>query len=576
MTRPTSTITGPTTEDGPRPEPVAPPEETAVVESGEPVAVPSVASLVTGVAATLGQGRALARETATLVQELARITSGSSRVAPAAKDRRFADPAWRTNPAYRRIGQSYLAGSAGLSRLVDELERGGADWHTVERARFAIDILTSAAAPTNTVAGNPAALKRAFDTGGASLLHGLGHWWDDLRHNGGMPSQTDRAVFKVGKDLAITPGGVVARSELTELLQYQPSTTAVRPRPVLIVPPPIGRHYFLDLRPGRSFVEYAVSRGLQVFMLVWRNPGPEHGHWDLDDYATAVVSAMDTIKEVTGAEDLNVLGFCAGGIITTTVLNHLAASGDHRVHSASFAVTLLDFGSRAPIGAFHSRGLLSLARWKSGRAGIITGRSLGQVFNFMRPDDLVFNYWVNNYLMGEDPPVFDILAWNADSTNLPAALHHQFLQIFEKNVLCRPGALNVLGTPMQLDQISVPTYVTGGITDHLTPWQGCYRTTQLIAGPSTFVLSNAGHIASLVNPPGNPKASYYLGGNPGSDPDEWFAGAQQRTGSWWENWADWVLERSGDEGPAPTKLGGHCHPVLDPAPGQYVRDLPPE
>jgi polyhydroxyalkanoate synthase len=391
-----------------------------------------------------------------------------------------------------------------------------------------------------------------------------------------MPSQTDRTVFKVGEDLAISPGGVVARYELAELLQYQPSTTAVRGRPVLIVPPPIGRHYFLDLRPGRSFVEYAVSRGLQVFMLVWRNPGPEQGHWDLDDYAAAVVSAMDTIKEVTGAEDLNVLGFCAGGIITTTVLNHLAAGGDHRVHSASFAVTLLDFASRAPIGAFHSRGLLSLARWKSGRAGIISGRSLGQVFSFMRPDDLVFNYWVNNYLLGEDPPVFDILAWNADSTNLPATLHRQFLQIFENNVLCQPGALNVLGTPVRLDRISVPTYVTGGITDHLTPWQGCYRTTQLIAGPSTFVLSNAGHIASLINPPGNPKASYYTAGSPGPDPDEWLAGAQQHTGSWWEDWADWILGRSGDERPAPTKLGSHRHPVLDPAPGRYVRDLTPQ
>jgi polyhydroxyalkanoate synthase len=572
MTRPGSTTTAATTTHGPRPQPVAPPEQTAAaVGSGEPVAVPSVASLAAGVAATLSQGRALAKETAILGRELVRITRGSSQVVPATKDHRFADPAWRTNPVCRRIGQSYVAASAGLSKLVDDLEQSGADWHTVERARFAIDVLASAATPTNTLLGNPAVVKRAFDTGGASLVRGLGHWWDDLRHNGGMPSQTDRSAFKVGEDLAITPGGVVARYELAELLQYQPSTMSVRQRPVLIVPPPIGRHYFLDLRPGRSFVEYAASRGLHVFMLAWRNPGPEQGHWDLDDYAAAVLSAMDTINDVTGAEDLNVLGFCAGGTITTGVLNHLAASGDDRVHCASFAVTLLDFAGRAPIGAFHSRGLLSLARWKSGRAGIITGRALGQVFSFMRPDDLVFNYWVNNYLMGEDPPVFDILAWNADSTNLPAALHRQFLQIFQDNVLCRPGALKVLGTPVRLDRINVPTYVTAGITDHLTPWQGCYRTTQLITGPSTFVLSNAGHIASLVNPPGNPKASYYTGGRPGDDPDEWLAGAQQHTGSWWQNWADWILERSGDERPAPSKLGGRRHPVLDPAPGRYVR-----
>ena len=289
MSAPRSTTAAAGAVDGTRPQLVLAPEDTGpVVESGEPVAVPSVASLAGGVAATLGQGRAVARESAMLGRELVRIGWGRSQVAPAAKDRRFADPAWRANPLYRRVGQSYVAASAGLSRLVDDLERSGADWHTVERARFAIDVLTSAAAPTNTVFGNPAVLKRALDTGGASLVRGLGHWWDDLRHNGGMPSQTDRAAFKVGEDLAITPGGVVARYELAELLQYRPSTPAVRQRPVLIVPPPIGRHYFLDLRPGRSFVEYAVSRGLQVFMLVWRNPGPEQGHWDMDDYAEAV------------------------------------------------------------------------------------------------------------------------------------------------------------------------------------------------------------------------------------------------------------------------------------------------
>ena len=278
---------------------------------------------------------------------------------------------------------------------------------------------------------------------------------------------------------------------------------------MLVVPPPIGRYYFLDLRPGRSFVEYSVSRGLQTFLLSWRNPGPDQADWDIDTYAERILTAIDAVREATGSEDVNVIGFCAGGILNTAVLNHLAAKGDDRVHTASYAVTLLDFGQSAPIGAFSGAKLLSLARWNSKRSGVISARAMGNAFTWMRPNDLVWNYWVNNYLMGEDPPVFDILSWNADGTNLPAALHRQFLDIFEHNPLPEQGAMEALGTPIDLRQVKVPTYVTGAINDHLTPWKGCYRTTQLMSGETTFALSNAGHIASLVNPPGNPKANYY-------------------------------------------------------------------
>ncbi|GAC1327259.1 MAG: class II poly(R)-hydroxyalkanoic acid synthase [Candidatus Dormibacteria bacterium] len=539
------------------------------------MAIPTPGSLLGGLASALGQPRSVARETVKLALEAARIAGGRSAVAPAAGDRRFADPAWTLNPAYRRLAQLYLAWAAGVARVANDLDTEDSDWHTAERARFATGILVSALAPTNSVLGNPAAIKRAFETGGASLVRGFRNWVDDVRHNGGMPAQTDRTAFEVGRDLALTPGAVIARDELAELLQYSPSTEKVRSRPFLIVPPPIGRFYFLDLRPGRSFAEYAVGQGLQTFMMSWRNPSPDQGHWDMDGYATSILDAIDAVLEVTGARDLNLMGFCAGGRISTAVLNHLAAKGDRRVHSVSFAVTLLDFSVPAPIGAFSSRAALNLARSNSARKGIITARAMGSVFTWMRPNDLVFNYWVSNYLMGDKPPTFDILAWNADGTNLPGALHGQFLDIFGDNTLCQPGAMTVLGTPVDLSRITIPKFVTGAVTDHLTPWKGCYQTTQLLGGPSTFVLSNAGHIASLVNPPGNPKASYYTGGRPGPDPERWLTTATRHTGSWWEAWGDWVTRRSGTLRPAPTRVGSRKHRPDAPAPGLYVRDLAP-
>jgi len=495
-------------------------------------------------------------------------------VAPAKGDRRFADPAWTANPVFRVIGQSYLASAQAMDRIVAAMGDGRSDARA-EQARFAATIVTSAAAPTNFLATNPAALKRAFDTGGMSLVRGARNFARDVRRNGAMPSMIEPDAFEVGRDLAVTPGAVVARDAVAEVLQYAPATDTVFARPVLVVPPPISRFYFLDLRPGRSFAEYAVSRGLQTFLLSWRNPTAEQGSWDLDTYAGAVLAAIDTVREITGSPDVNLIGFCAGGIIATTVLNYLAALNDRRVHSMSYAVTLLDFGLRAPITAFSGRRLTAFAGRRSRRKGIITSRQMGSAFTWLRPDDLVFNYWVNNYLMGEPPPAFDILAWNADGTNLPGALHGQFLDIFRDNLLAQPGALRVLGTPLQLQKITVPTFVTGALTDHLTPWKGCYQTTRLLGGPATFVLSYSGHIASLVNPPGNPKAYYWTGGPPGQDPDQWLAGAQKQQGSWWEAWADWIAARSGDPRPRPETLGSGLHPELGPAPGLYVRDMAP-
>ena len=544
------------------------------VDGGEAVGIPSLHEAAGGLAAALSQGTTVAQEAGRPGLELTRIAWGLSDVAPAKGDRRFADPAWTSNPVFRMLQQSYLASAQTLDRIVTAMGDGRGDTRA-EQARFAANIVTSAAAPANFLMSNPAAIKRAFDTGGTSIVRGLRNFVHDVRHNGGMPSMVEPGAFEVGRDLAVTPGAVVARDAVAEVLQYAPTVETMFERPVLVVPPPIGRFYFLDLRPGRSFVEYATSRGLQTFLLGWRNPMAEQGSWDLDTYAERVLHAVDTVREVTGSPDVNLIGFCAGGIIATMMLNHLAATGDHRVHSMSYAVTLLDFGLRAPITAFSGRGLIAFAGRRSRRKGIITSRQMGNAFTWMRPDDLVFNYWVNNYLMGEKPPAFDILAWNADGTNLPGALHNQFLDIFRDNLLARPAELSVLGTPVSLRNITVPTFVTGAVTDHLTPWKGCYRTTQLFSGPSTFVLSYSGHIASLVNPPGNPKAHYWTGGPPGADPEEWLAGAERQQGSWWEAWADWVTARAGERKSPPGELGSERYPVLSPAPGLYVREIMP-
>ena len=540
------------------------------VAAADPIGVPSVSGLFAAAGDTLLQGRSVARASVALASGLSRVALGRSELAPARGDWRFKDPTWTTNPLYKRVAQGYLAVCEAVEQILDDMQSAN-DPQRADRARFAMGILTSAAAPTNTLWGNPAAIKKTFETGGANLIRGFRNFVDDVRHNGGLPSMAKRGALRVGEDLAVTPGQVVDKDEYAELLQYAPSTATVRERPMLVVPPPIGRYYFLDLRPGRSFVEYSASRGLQTFLMSWRNPGAEHADWDIDAYAQRISGAIDTVREITRSDDVNVIGFCAGGILQTAVLNHLAALGDDRVHSASYAVTLLDFGLPAPIGAFSSLRLLSLARWNSSRRGVIDARSMGGVFTWMRPNDLVWNYWVNNYLMGEDPPVFDILSWNADGTNLPAALHRQFLNIFEHNHLPTPGAMESLGTPIDLGSIKVPHYVVGAIADHLTPWKGTYRTTQLLGGDSTFVLSNAGHIASLVNPPGNPKASFFTGpADNDASPQEWLDGAEQQSGSWWEHWADWALERSGAEKAPPKKLGSRRHPALEPAPGSYV------
>ena len=549
------------------PEPIVLEDIADAVEAGELVGGFSPTAAMRSLWTAARRSEGLGRRAASLAAETAKILVGSDGVAPRKGDWRFRDDAWRDNPAYRRLMQTYLAGCEALEESVEAADIG---WRDKERARFAAAILTSAVAPTNALVGNPAAVKRAYETGGLSLLRGTRNFVRDVRSNRGMPSTVNRDALTVGNDLAATPGAVVYRDEVCEVLQYTPSTGTVRSRPVLMVPPQISKYYFMDLSPGRSFVEHAVAHGLPFFVISWRNVTADQRDWGLETYAAAIDRVLDVVRDVAQSDDLNLIALCAGGIITSTVLSHLAATGDPRVHSASFGVTLLDFGVPAPIGMFRMAPLLALARERSARTGFLDAASLSAVFSWMRPNDLVWNYWVNNYLMGNDPPVFDILAWNADSTNLAGRLHADFLEIMQENLLVAKGELEVLGTPVDLEKVTVDTYVTGATTDHLTPWRGCYQTTQLMSGRSRFVLSNAGHIASLVNPPGNPKAHFFAGPEPMGDADEWLARAEQRSGTWWDDWATWVTERSGEEKKAPAKLGSRRHRAADPAPGTYV------
>ena len=508
----------------------------------------------------------LATESMRLYGDWARTMLGTSERELPAKDPRFADPAWRDNPLYRRLGQGYLA----FCEAADRLAEGNPDWRKRERSKFLTGILTSTLAPTNTLLGNPAALKRLYETGGKSLLDGAKNMVSDLRHNQGMPSQVKAGAFKVGENLATTPGTVVFRNEMVELLQFHPSTAEVREIPTLLVVPPIGKYYFMDLAPKRSFVEYAVSQGIPMFVTSWRNPRAEHGAWGLDEYVQTCLDLLDVVRGIAGSDKLNLLGMCAGGIISTLMLAVMAARGDKRINVAAFGVMLLDFDCEAPIGAFKAKPVLALAKRRSASKGILPASNLANVFAWMRPNDLVWNYWSNNYLMGKEPPAFDILAWSVDNTNMPARLHQQFMEIFEGNPLVQAGALKVLDVPIDLQKIRVETFATGALTDHLTPWKGCYRTTQMLSGPCTFVLSNSGHIASQVNPPGNPKASYWVGPKPGPDADQWLAKSEKKTGSWWEVWAQWSHKRSGKLRPAPKGPGNMRYPALAAAPGKYV------
>ncbi|HET7875497.1 MAG TPA: alpha/beta fold hydrolase [Methylomirabilota bacterium] len=516
-----------------------------------------------------GRPATVVRNTAAAALELGRIAIGRSEVAPKKGDRRFADPAWSEHPVFHRGMQSYLLLASTLHKLIDEAEL---DWKNEQRMHYAVTMLTDALAPTNSVFANPAVMKRAFDTAGISLVRGARNMIGDLRHNGGMPSMVDKRPFQLGRNVAVSPGAVVYRDEVLELIQYRPSTETVYRRPLVMIPPQINKYYIMDLAPGRSFIEFAVGQGIPYFTVSWRNPTAAHREWDLDTYVQACLTAAEVAAEITGSEDCNLFGLCAGGITMALLLGHLGAKRSKLVNAATFAVTIMDTESPSLIGMFASRATLAAAVRRSRSQGYLDGAEMSRVFAWLRPNDLVWNYWVNNYLMGNDPPAFDILFWNSDHTRLPAGLHADFIKLFDGNPLKKPGAISVLGTPVDLKTATMPAYVLAGLTDHIVPWAAAYGAMQLLGGPSQFVLSSSGHIQSLVNPPGNPKASYVVGGPDVEDPQEWLRGATEVKGSWWGHWARWMGERSDERVPAAERLGSEKYAPLEAAPGRYVHD----
>ncbi|HMD56939.1 MAG TPA: alpha/beta fold hydrolase [Solirubrobacteraceae bacterium] len=505
-----------------------------------------------------------------LGQELARAAAGTSQQVPPKGDRRFADPAWSENWLLRRLLQSYLATVEVVDELIDDAQL---DWRTERQARFAASNILDGLAPTNFPWSNPAVLREIVDTGGANLLTGGRRFLRDMSKAPRLPASVDTSKFELGENLAVSPGSVVLRTAVFELIHYRPSTDAVREVPLLFVPPTINRFYILDIAPGRSVVEHLVAAGQQVFVVSWCNPGSEQGHFDLDTYARAVLEARDAVAEITKREQVHINAACSGGIIAAVAIAHLAATeGTEKVASLTLWVCALDNARAGTTAAFTSRETAAAAVAESARKGYLDGRALAGVFAWLRPNDLVWNYVVNNYLLGKDPPAFDILYWNQDSVRLAAGLHRDFVHLALDNSLTRAGALEALGTPVDLAAIELDTYVVAGVKDHIVPWENAYRSTQLLGGPSRFVLSTSGHIQALVNPPDpNSRSSYRMADSPPADPHAWLAQADMKQGSWWPDYVAWLGERSGALKAAPKALGSRRFKATAKAPGSYVR-----
>jgi polyhydroxyalkanoate synthase len=504
-----------------------------------------------------------------LWQESLRILFGTSEAAPDPKDARFRDAAFREDTLFKRALQNWVVTQRAVHEWVDAV---GFDTIDRERAHFVLDIVTDALAPTNFLFGNPSALQRARETRGESLIKGARNFVGDLLHNGGMPSQVDKTPFKVGGNLANTPGKVVFRNPIIELIQYQSMTPRVETRPIFIVPPQINKYYVYDLSPEKSLVKFLVDAGFQVFIVSWRNPTAEHRNWGLADYIDAVEAGIDATREITGQRSVAGVGACAGGITFAATLGYLAAQGRaDKVASLTLMVNVLDtHKDDSATGLFMTDEAIEAARKRSARQGVLDGNHTARVFNWMRPNDLIWNYVVSNYLHGETPPAFDILFWNNDTTRLPARLHSDFLDIFKDNPLRRAGALRIRNVPIDLKSVTCPVFITGGTTDHITPWQACYRSTQLFGGSTTFVLSTAGHIQSLINPPGSSKRRHFRNPETPDDSEAWRRAATEYEGSWWPYWTDWLRAHGVGENAAPTLWGSLAHQPLCDAPGTYV------
>jgi polyhydroxyalkanoate synthase subunit PhaC len=516
--------------------------------------------------------RGVARRAAGLTTELTRAATGRSELAPGGGDRRFTDTAWQQNWLLRELLQAYLAVGETVDGLIDD---AGVDWRTERQARLAAGNVMDALAPTNFPWSNPVVLREVVNTGGANLVRGLRRLASDLSTSPRLPATVDTSRFEVGGNLAVSPGSVVLRTEVLELIHYQPQTAQVREAPLLVVPPTINKYYILDLAPGRSLIEYLVAQGQQVFAVSWRNPEQEQGHFDLDTYARAVGEARDAVAEISGADAVHVAAACSGGIVTAGLVGHLTASGERgRVASLTLMVCALDNAQAGTVSALTSRDLAAVAVAESARRGYVDGQALAGVFTWLRPNDLVWSYVVNNYLLGKEPPAFDILYWNQDTVRMAAGLHRDFIHIGLENPFTRPGALEVLGTPVDMSAVDVDVYAVAGLSDHIVPWENAYRSIQLFGGSRRFVLARSGHIQALVNPPApagaETRASYRVADDVSADAGTFAAQAPKLPGSWWPDWGAWLAERSGSMRPAPPTLGNRRFRAQAKAPGSYV------
>ena len=488
-------------------------------------------------------------------------------------DRRFAASEWLSNPAAAMTAQMYLLNAKALMDMAESVE---GDAKTKGRIRFAVQQFVDAASPSNFLALNPEALKKALDTQGESLAAGMQHLLEDVQK--GHVSQTDESVFEVGRNVATTAGTVVFENDLFQLIEYKPLTAKVHERPMLFVPPCINKYYILDLQPDNSVIRYTVEQGHRTFVVSWRNPDESMKDKTWDDYIEqGPIAAIRTVQAITGAPTINTLGFCVGGTILSTALAVLAARGEQPAHSVTLLTTLLDFESTGILDIFIDEQMVKMREMTLGPQapagpGLLKGQELATTFSFLRPNDLVWNYVVANYLKGESPPPFDLLYWNGDSTNLPGPMYCWYLRhMYLQNELKKPGALTVCGEKVDLGKIKAPFFVYGSREDHIVPWTAAYASMPLISGKKTFCLGASGHIAGVINPPAKGKRSHWTNTQLPSKPDDWLASATEHAGSWWPVWSGWLKPLGGKLVAAPKTAGSAKFKAIEPAPGRYVK-----
>ena len=502
----------------------------------------------------------------------------TSDAAPAAVDRRFSDPAWQANPMSKFLSSAYQLNANTLMSLAEAVE---SDPKTKARLRFAVEQWMAASAPSNFLAFNAEAQKKAIDSKGESIAKGMANMLHDMKQ--GHVSMTDESIFEVGKNVATTEGAVVFENEFFQLLEYKALTDKVYERPFLMVPPCINKFYILDLQPENSLIRYATAQGHRTFVLSWRNPDQSMAGKTWDDYIEhAAIKAIKVVQEITGADTLNALGFCVGGTILATALAVLAARGEKPVESATLLTSLLDFTDTGILDIFIDETSVKYREAEMGKGGLLKGKDLASTFSFLRPNDLVWNYVVGNYLKGETPPPFDLLYWNSDSTNLPGPFYAWYLRntYFENNLI-KPGKLAVCGEKIDLGKLDMPFYIYGSREDHIVPIGGAYASTQVLPGKKRFVMGASGHIAGVINPPAKKKRSYWIndklattksaGDKFPAAQEDWQKDATEHAGSWWPDWSDWLQANAGKQIAAPKTYGNRNYKVIEPAPGRYVK-----